>query len=93
MDMQSIYAAIKQNTNAGNASRAFALVDSALQDCEQDAYLHYLKGNIYMKNSDWAKAMNCYLKAERLDASSPAGEKIAMLRSILDFYNKDMYNQ
>ena len=46
-----------------------------------------------MKRSQWTEAIGCFLKAEELDPEGPAAESKRMLQDILDFYNKDMYNQ
>lgn len=52
----------------------------------------YEKGNEYRKQSNWQKAINCYLEAIALDPDSPAVEAKQMLEDILNFYNKDAYN-
>ena len=38
-------------------------------------------------------AINNYLEALDINPASPAGEAKDMLVDILEFYNKDMYNQ
>ena len=57
------------------------------------ARLFYLEGRAYMKRSQWTEAIGCFLKSEELDPEGPAAESKRMLQDILDFYNKDMYNQ
>lgn len=57
------------------------------------ARLYYLEGRAYMKRSQWTEAIGCFLKSEELDHEGPAAESKRMLQDILDFYNKDMYNQ
>ena len=57
------------------------------------ARLYYLEGRAYMKRSQWTEAIGCFLKSEELDPEGPAAESKRMLQDILDFYNKDMYNQ
>ena len=37
--------------------------------------------------------MNCYLEAVALNPGSPARQALDIANEILDFYNKDMYNQ
>ena len=51
------------------------------------------KARLYMKRSQWTEAIGCFLKSEELDPEGPAAESKRMLQDILDFYNKDMYNQ
>lgn len=54
---------------------------------------YYVLGNAYRKKGDWQGAINNYLKAIELNPESPAGNAYRMINEILDFYNKDMYNQ
>ncbi|MBR6538452.1 MAG: tetratricopeptide repeat protein [Bacteroides sp.] len=76
-------------------------IEIALQDL--DEYLntdnphkdeaYYLKGNAYRKLSNWQQALNNYQKAIDLNPESPAAEARQMVIDILNFFNKDMYNQ
>ena len=76
-------------------------IEIALQDL--DEYLntdnphkdeaYYLKGNAYRKLSNWQLALNNYQKAIDLNPESPAAEARQMVIDILNFFNKDMYNQ
>ena len=54
---------------------------------------YYLLGNAYRKKGDWQGAINNYLEAMELNPDSPARNAYRMANEILDFYNKDMYNQ
>ncbi len=54
---------------------------------------YYLLGNAYRKNGDWQGAINNYLEAMAINPDSPAKNAYKMANEILDFYNKDMYNQ
>ena len=49
--------------------------------------------NAYRKLGDWQMALNNYLEAIALNPESPAVQARAMAMDILEFYNKDMYNQ
>jgi tetratricopeptide (TPR) repeat protein len=53
----------------------------------------YLLGNAFRKRGDWQQALNNYLEAIDRNAESPAVHARSMLMDILNFYNKDMYNQ
>ena len=55
--------------------------------------VHYLLGNLYRKRGDWQLALNHYLEAIERNPESPAVHARQMLMDILEFYNKDMYNQ
>lgn len=54
---------------------------------------YYLLGNAYRKRGDWQGAINNYLEAMDINPDSPARNAYSIANDILDFYNKDMYNQ
>ena len=58
-----------------------------------DDELFYLLGNAWRKVGNWQMAMNGYLEAVHLNPESPAAHALEIAKEILDFYNKDMYNQ
>jgi tetratricopeptide (TPR) repeat protein len=60
---------------------------------EADDTPFYLLGNAHRKHGDWQMALNNYLEAIDRNPESPAVHARAMLMDILEFYNKDMYNQ
>ena len=54
---------------------------------------YYLLGNTYRKQGNWQLALNNYLEAMERNPESPATQAHKMAMDILNFYNKDMYNQ
>ena len=58
-----------------------------------DDTLYYLLGNAWRKKGNWQMAINNYLLAVHLNPESPAKQALDIANEILDFYNKDMYNQ
>lgn len=86
---QSIYDALDTN----NLVYAQELVNKALVSHGENAQLHYLQGKVYMKQSAWTKAISSFLKAEEIEPDGPAKECRLMLIDIMEFYNKDMFNQ
>ena len=54
---------------------------------------YYLLGNVYRKQGNWQLALNNYLEAIERNPESPAFQAHKMVMDILNFYNKDMYNQ
>jgi tetratricopeptide (TPR) repeat protein len=60
---------------------------------EADDMPFYLLGNAHRKHGDWQMALNNYLEAIDRNPESPAVHARRMLMDILEFYNKDMYNQ
>lgn len=57
------------------------------------AQVYYLLGNAYRKQGNWQNALNSYQEAIALDPDSPATDARRMIMDILEFYNKDMFNQ
>ena len=55
------------------------------------AYYHL--ANAHRKKADSQLAINNYLEAMAINPESPAANAYAIANEILDFYNKDMYNQ
>jgi hypothetical protein len=45
-----------------------------------------------MRMGDWKGATDAYLQADALNPEGPAREQLVMIKDIMDFYNKDMYN-
>lgn len=54
---------------------------------------YYLMGNAYRKQGNWQQALNNYQFAIDCNPESPAVHARKMVIDILNFYNKDMYNQ
>ena len=54
---------------------------------------YYMLGNAYRKQGNWQMALNNYLEAMERNPESPAVQAHQMMMDILNFYNKDMYNQ
>lgn len=67
------------------------LISSASETTVAEAY--YLLGNAYRKQGNWQQALNHYQEAISLNPESPAMEARKMVMDILNFYNKDMFNQ
>lgn len=85
---------IKQMLHKGETAKAIKVLEDMIDD---NAYpkdeVYYLLGNAYRKQSNWQKALNYYLEAIDINPKSPAVESKQALLDILNFYNKDMYNQ
>ena len=60
-------------------------------DCDDEPY--YILGNAWRKQGNWQFALNNYLEAIDRNPESPAVEAKRMVMDILEFYNKDMFNQ
>ena len=85
---------IKTLIEQGDTERAIHALTNFIgnhQGSKDEAY--YLLGNAYRKKGDWQQALNNYLEAIERNPESPAVQAHTMLMDILNFYNKDMYNQ
>ena len=89
-ELQDIKTLIEQ----GDMERAIhALTNFIRNDAHVNDEPYYLLGNAYRKMGDWQQALNNYLEAIERNPESPAVSARDMIMNILNFYNKDMYNQ
>ncbi len=84
---------IKELIGQGAQKEAIEQLNQLIEEGKGDDELYYLRGNAHRKSGDWQQALNNYLEAISLNPQSPATEAHWMLMEILEFYNKDMYNQ
>lgn len=84
---------IKALIRQGAADEAIRLLDEFLHEHRTHDEAWYLRGNAYRKLGNWQQAMNSYQEAIDLNPDSPARPARQMVVDILEFYNKDMYNQ
>ena len=86
--------AIEKILVEGGTDEAIRLLDEYITSApEPSARAYYPLGNAHRKKGDWQKAINNYLEAMAINPESPAANAYAIANEILDFYNKDMYNQ
>ena len=83
---------IKKLIDEGKTSTAIDQLNLFLAQNSQDADI-YLLGNAFRKQGDWQGALNNYQEAIDINPDSPAAEARNMVIDILNFYNKDMFNQ
>ena len=91
--MQEKYSVINRMIESGEVKLALGRLSEELKQTSEDAFLYYLSGKAQMKLGNWGKALSDFLHSEQLDDNSPAVESRKMLEDIMQFYNKDMYNQ
>lgn len=85
---------IKELINQGGVEEAIRQLDKMLQtELPRKDEAYYLRGNAYRKQGNWQQALNNYRYAIDLNPESPARHAHQMVMDILNFYNKDMYNQ
>ena len=83
----------KQLISEGKTDEAILLLDEFIEKNKTSDEAYYLRGNAYRKKGDVRQALNNYLTAMELNPNSPAVIAHNQMISILNFYNKDMYNQ
>ena len=84
----------KEWISNGEVKSAIQLLNECIANnkaCTDEPF--YLLGNAYRKQGNWQMALNNYLEAIEKNPQSPAVNAKKMLMDILEFYNKDMYNQ
>jgi len=92
--MKEYLHAIQTQIKEGKSEEAIQKLDTYIHthpDCNDEPY--YLLGNAYRKQGNWQLALNNYLEAIERNPESPAVQAHKMIMDILNFYNKDMYNQ
>jgi Tetratricopeptide repeat. len=85
--------AIKGLIEKGEVEAAIYALDQFIESNPTCDEAYYLRGNAYRKQGNWQVAINNYLSAIELNPQSPALQAKKMMMDILNFYNKDMYNQ
>ena len=84
---------IKQLIQAGKTDEVILLLNEYLATHPTADEAWYLRGKAYYKKGETRLALNDYLEAIARNPESPAQQAYNMAIRILNFYNKDMYNQ
>ena len=85
---------IREMIDCGDVCRAIEALDSLISRTSSPSdELYYLRGNAYRKQGNWHMALNNYLEAMEINPEGPASNAYKMAMDILEFYNKDMFNQ
>ena len=84
---------IKELIREGQLETAIEQLSQYILTDSTDDESYYLLGNAYRKQGNWQLALNNYLEAIERNPESPAVQAHQMMMDILNFYNKDMYNQ
>ena len=85
---------IRELISQGKVEEAIGLLQEVLHsDYPHKDEAYYLLGNAYRKQGNWQQALNHYGQAVELNPQSPALHARRMVMDILEFYNKDLYNQ
>lgn len=84
---------LKKMLEQSSAGETVDKLDDLIRQYPQSDELLYMRGNAKRKKGEWAEAINDYLAAAAINSDSPAAEAAEMLGGILEFRNKDLYNQ
>ncbi len=84
---------IKQLMIAGETDKAITLLNDYIHNNPSSDEALFILGNAYRKKENWEMALNNYRSAMDLNPGSPAKYAYKMVIDILNFYNKDMFNQ
>ena len=92
--MKDNLSCIRKLIQEGELNTAIEQLTTYIQsDTTDNDEPYYLLGNAYRKQGNWQLALNNYLEAMERNPESPAVQAHKMAMDILNFYNKDMYNQ
>lgn len=84
---------IKKELDAG-ADKAVIIKEltAYIESCPGDAQGYVQRGMVYWSMGERAKTINDYLAALKIDPECQAKQALKAVYSILDYYNKDLYN-
>ncbi|MFG6381592.1 MAG: tetratricopeptide repeat protein [Muribaculum sp.] len=71
---------------------AIVSIDNLIASGDISAEAYYQRGRLHWQAGHRRAAINDYHSALELDPESPAGEALRLTMSIMEFYNKDLYN-
>ena len=91
--MKNKLTSIKESIKEGKLETAIEELSQYILSDSKDDEAFYLLGNAYRKQGNWQMALNNYLEAMERNQESPAVQAYQITMDILNFYNKDMYNQ
>ena len=91
--MKETLTTIRSLISNGELDKAIKQLTDYIETEQTDDEPYYLLGNAYRKQGNWQMALNNYLEAMERNPESPAVHAHQMMMDILNFYNKDMYNQ
>lgn len=92
MNEQEI-AQIEEKINLGYTNESIKILNDFLSKSTDKETIYILLGKTYQKQGKWAEALNNFQYAIDINPCSRALEFRKMIIDIMNFYNKDMFNQ
>jgi len=89
--MQKSIDEVREHLANDRVGEALQLINLIMSEAMSEE-LFYLRGKIHLRLNEWKLATDDFLKAQELNPDGPATQQLSMINSIMDFYNKDMYN-
>jgi len=91
IELEVIMIKAKEALEGGFPEEALAILDD--QSLENSCEVLFLKGEIYFKVQRWGEALNQFSRIlENSPSDSKAESYCLMIKNILGFYHKDLYN-
>ena len=81
-----------ESINKESAEKAIRMLDEYISQYPADDEAYTIRGMKYWSLSRRKEAINDYHRAIELNPESRAKSALEIAKSILDFYNKDLYN-
>lgn len=84
---------LKNELHEGKIEEVVAELEAYVSQHQDNAEAYFILGNAYRKMEDWERALNNYQISMDLDPSGPAQMAYNATIEVLEFFNKDMFNQ
>ncbi|MBP5457949.1 MAG: tetratricopeptide repeat protein [Paludibacteraceae bacterium] len=84
---------LKEALHEGNVADVVSQLESYVSLHKDSAEAYFLLGNAYRKMENWEMALNNYQIAMDMDPEGPASLAYNATIEVLEFFNKDMFNQ
>ncbi|MCQ2218815.1 MAG: tetratricopeptide repeat protein [Paludibacteraceae bacterium] len=84
---------LKNDLQEGKLQEVLSQLEEYVALHKDSAEAYFLLGNAYRKMENWEMALNNYQVSMDLDPEGPAEMAYNATIEVLEFFNKDMYNQ
>lgn len=86
-------AQIEENIRQGKIQESIDYLSHKLSETTDQETIYILLGKAYQKQTNWKEALNNFQLAIDINPNSDAIKMRKMIIDILEFFNKDMFNQ
>lgn len=92
-DIATLRTQLEASTSPNEIGNLICLLKQISQEETDSEELWILLGHAYRKLQKWQDSLNCYAEALRINPKSKARVAYEQIIEILDFFNKDLFNQ